>query len=73
MEATEGCGLRAGFLSLLSYAIKDHLPSGGTTRSGLWAFSHQALVKKCPMGLPKSQSDGGIFSNRGSLFPDYPR
>lgn len=58
--------LLIGLLGLVSSAIQDHVPMGGTILSGMGALgrvlSHQSLIERLPRGSPTSQPDGDIFS-----------
>ena len=47
MEDTAYWLASSGLLSLLSYLIQDHLPTGGTIHSA-WALPQQTLIKKMP-------------------------
>lgn len=50
-------------LRLLSYATRDHLPGGGTARSGLCCPTAVIYEGSGPRDVTKGRSDGSNFSS----------
>ena len=56
-----------GFLSWLSDTVQGHLPRGWHHPQWTVPSHIDQKPRKCPMGWPRSQSDGGIVSTEGTF------